>query len=208
MRRENKLVISKVRWNCLSNYFYFYDCENSNRLKCSAPVPVMKNSTEAGESYFTQKNFHCWYKSAPEFYLFKLLLIERWWRICNFVWSLELLSKWKLRFILSVTYSSPQMKLHDTLASFLIRFTVTLFLCDDPPVLVNKSFFLGCNQFKIIENVICVAAKVRDNSWYNLMHFSNSDNSEIDGKTAEIPYSPSQKPSCLLWIPSHLQSNF
>ena len=78
--------------------------------------------------------------------------------------SIELLSKGKLRFILSVTYSSPQMKLHDTLASFLIRFTVTLFLCDDPPVLVNKSFFLGCNQFKIIENVICVAAKVRDNS--------------------------------------------
>ena len=141
------------------------------------------------------KNFHCWYKSAPEFYLFKLLLIERWWRICNFVWSLELLSKGKLRFILSVTYSSPQMKLHDTLASFLIRFTVTLFLCDDPPVLVNKSLFLGFNQFKIIENVICVAAKVRDNSWYNLMHFSNSDNSEIDGKTAKIPYSPSQKPA-------------
>ena len=56
------------------------------------------------------------------------------------------------------------MKLHDTLASFLIRFTVTLFLCDDPPVLVNKSLFLGCNQFKIIENVICVAAKVTDNS--------------------------------------------
>ena len=27
------------------------------------------------------------------------------------------------------------------------------------------------------------------------MHFSNSDNSEIDGKTAEIPYSPSQKPA-------------